>query len=315
MQAALQAKDERDRACAAAKRHNELVKQAEKIMKKKGGSIHSALLLFEAAFKEKHTPSTLLRVAELQYELNRFAEAADTADRVIRSQPSSAAHLAAAQAIVRKSGGVALRRQLTLTAQPIDGHLDAVLHGSTSIAPAPMDPWAAAAPPPGRVATDPWASDVPAATSRPPPPPAATPVPPVATQRRDADAISKADALFWRAAAPSPVAAGGGNPFAAEEATRGPARSDALGTALGAAGSGSEESPSEAETEAVSSAVEEEGERSSALVRVLSSEELLGEALEALSRVAARVDDLAAAGPDAEAELRKFTRKLTKLLR
>jgi len=310
MQAALQAKNERDRAAACAKRHNELVKQAEKMVKKKGASRESALQLFEAAYKEQHVATTLLRVAELQYEVGRLADAASSADRVIRSQPSPN-HLAAAQAIVKRTGMEP--RNDWRPAGNITGHLDAVLHGSTGVAPTPTDPWAAA-PAASRVGTDPWAAQVQPTTTH-----SARSADPATGRGRGADAISQADALFGRPAAapaaPPPAAAGAGNPFAmAEPADEPAARPCTLASAATpfTLAAGLEEASSDAATDVVSSGEEEE-ERSSALVLVLSGDDLLAAALEALSSIAARVEELAAAGTEAEPELRSLTRRLARL--
>mmetsp|Transcript_15206 Transcript_15206/g.42402 ORF Transcript_15206/g.42402 Transcript_15206/m.42402 type:complete len:407 (+) Transcript_15206:108-1328(+) len=176
--AALRAKSEREAAAAALKRHNELVKQADKLLKKKGGSREAALHLLQEAFKLQHSPSTLLKVAELQYQLDRFAAAAANAELLVRSQPS-AAHLAQAEILLRKCGPQAeIHRKSADVMNAIDGHLDAVLSLSTTQLPGAGDPWESCAISTGG-ATDPWSSHEDRVERVP-----------------STDVISKADALF-----------------------------------------------------------------------------------------------------------------------
>jgi hypothetical protein len=189
----MQAKLEKAQKKAAAKRHAELVKQADKTLKK-GGSRETALKLLQEAFKQQRTPETLLKIAELQYQLDRYAAAVTSANTLILSQPN-ATILAAAQAVVKRCG-VQAKIDEKAAAPPIAPHLNDQLHKSTAASPAPRDPWVAAMTAPRVETNNPWASHTSPSTA----------IAPAVNRSPSKEAISKADALFARALpAPKPA--------------------------------------------------------------------------------------------------------------
>lgn len=210
--ASMQAKLDRAQAKRAAKRHAELVKQSDKILKKKGGSREAALKLLQEAFKQQRAPETLLRIAELQYQLDRYTAAVASANLLISSQPSPML-MAAAQAVVQRCGTQAKLDEMA-PAPPIESHLDMVLEKSTAASPVPRDMRVAASAAP-RVDTNPWASDIPASKA----------TMPTGQRSPSKEAVSKADALFARAlpAPPSRPTAivAAANPFGSDETASG----------------------------------------------------------------------------------------------
>jgi hypothetical protein len=206
MQAKLQAKLDREKGKKTAKRHAELVKQADKLLK--GGSREAALKILQEAFKCKKVAETLLKIAELQYQLDRYTAAVTSANLLISSQPSPSL-LAAAQAVVQRCGTQA-KLDEEAPAPPIDGHLDMVLSRSTAVSAVPRNARIATHPA-TRVETDPWASDTPTSNA----------TTPVVQRSPSKEAISMIDALFARAppALPSRPAAivAAANPFELDE--------------------------------------------------------------------------------------------------
>lgn len=285
---------ERDRAAASLKRHNALVKSADKVLKKRGGSKVSALQLLLAAFEEAHLITTLLRIAELQYQLNRFVDAAASAEKAIRSQPS-AEHRAAAEAIMTRCGTQS-RLDAKSDLSSIHIHLDAVLGG---IAAAPQ-----------------------LSVSAPPPP---------VVGRPSEEAMHKADTLFFGAARSAPpqlrAPRTAANPFGHEPSTALVCPGAAAPKAAGANPFEAAAEEEEASTALVCSGVHAEvqtsptgpteavgGEPCTALAVVdgLDEGQLLAAALQSLQAIASRVEELFT-HPEGAGELRSLVRDLAQL--
>ena len=177
----LTTKEGKKQAAAAAKRHDELVKKAERALKTKAvNHKETARGLLQAAIKEQRAPATILLLANLQYDMNRFADAATSAELVLRSGPG-ASQQRDAEALLARIGGSRKSKEPQTPTSAIDGLLDSVLGGST---------------PQGRCASDPWAPSLP-------------------PSQPSTEALSSVDALFGGASARTPPQQRS-NPFGGE---------------------------------------------------------------------------------------------------
>ena len=270
----LTTKEGKKQAAAAAKRHDELVKKAERALKTKAvNHKETARGLLQAAIKEQRAPATILLLANLQYDMNRFADAATSAELVLRSGPG-ASQQRDAEALLARIGGSRKSKEPQTPTSAIDGLLDSVLGGST---------------PQRRCASDPWAPSLP-------------------PSQPSTEALSSVDALFGGASARTPPQQRS-NPFGDEESC-GSAASNPFGGESDPTPFDEEEG---SEWEGGEGDVTTLALRPGDDAGEEHIEDPLEVALSSLSKIATRVEELALAGPESEGELLQLVRALAKL--
>mmetsp|Transcript_22445 Transcript_22445/g.75791 ORF Transcript_22445/g.75791 Transcript_22445/m.75791 type:complete len:277 (-) Transcript_22445:204-1034(-) len=270
----LTTKEGKKQAAAAAKRHDELVKKAERALKTKAvNHKETARGLLQAAIKEQRAPATILLLATLQYDMNRFADAATSAELVLRSGPG-ASQQRDAEALLARIGGSRKSKEPQTPTSAIDGLLDSVLGGST---------------PQRRFASDPWAPS--------------TDLPP---SQPSTEALSSVDALFGGASARTPPQQRS-NPFGDEESC-GSAAANPFGGESDPTPFDDEEGSEWEGGEVTTLALRPGDDAGEEHI-----EDPLEVALSSLSKIATRVEELALAGPESEGELLQLVRALAKL--